>query len=139
MKRGFLVGALIIPGALAAQDARPRTPLRIVDARGAEVVVTQPTIDYGGALSTDRVSDGIRLQQGDGMVSVKWGAVDTIRVTSVNDSTRPPTLHVQVVLRNGTRRPATLLEKGRMQLLGQTDLGDYVLDLHKVRLIVPVR
>ena len=84
-------------------------------------------------------ADGIRLQQGDGIVVVKWNTVDTIRVVATNDTTRPPTLHLQVVMRNGARRTATLADKGHMQLIGQTDLGDYALDLHKMRVIVPLR
>jgi hypothetical protein len=139
MKAWFLGATILAPAALCAQGARPLTSLRVVDAQGGEGVVSNATIDYGGMISTDVQRDGIRLQQGDGAVLVKWSAVDTIRVTTVTDSTRPPTLRLEVVLRNGTRRPATLFEKGHMLIVGQTDLGNYALDLHKVRSIVPVR
>jgi hypothetical protein len=37
-----------------------------------EVVVTKASLDYG-----------------DGAIVVKWSAVDSIRVTSIDDSTRP--------------------------------------------------
>jgi hypothetical protein len=139
MKGMFLVVALIAPIVLSAQATPLLTSLRIVDAQGVEAVVAKAIIDYGGMVTSDMQTDGIRLNQGDGAVFAKWSVVDTIRVTGVDESTRPATLRLQVVLRNGTRRPATLFEKGRMQLLGETDLGEYSLDLHKVRLIVPAR
>jgi hypothetical protein len=103
------------------------------------VVVTGATIDYGGMLATDQQSDGIRLLQGDGAVLLKWSNVDTIRVTRVDESETPPRIDLEVVLRDGKRVPATLLRKGRMQLLGKTQLGGYSIGLDKIRMIVPVR
>jgi len=119
--------------------AAPPTDLRITDSRGTSVVVTGATIDYGGMLATDQQSDGIRLLQGDGAVLLKWSNVDTIRVTRVDESETPPRIDLEVVLRDGKRVPATLLRKGRMQLLGKTQLGDYSIGLDKIRMIVPVR
>jgi hypothetical protein len=117
----------------------PPTDLRITDSRGTSVVVTGATIDYGGMLATDKQSDGIRLLQGDGAVLLKWSDVDTIRVTKVDESEIPPRIDLEVVLRDRKRVPATLLRKGRMQLLGKTELGDYSIGLDKIRMIVPVR
>ena len=122
-----------------AAVAAPPTDLRITDSRGTSVVVTGATIDYGGMLATDQQSDGIRLLQGDGAVLLKWSNVDTIRVTKVDESEAPPRIDLEVVLRDGKRVPATLLRKGRMQLLGKTQLGDYSIGLDKIRMIVPVR
>ena len=119
--------------------AAPPGDLRITDSRGTSVVVTGATIDYGGTLATDKESDGIRVLQGDGAVLLKWSNVDTIRVTKVDESERPPRIDLEVVLRNRKRVPATLLRKGRMQLLGKTELGDYSIGLDKIRMIVPVR
>jgi len=119
--------------------AAPTTDLRITDSRGTSVVVTGATIDYGGMLATDQQSDGIRLLQGDGAVLLKWSNVDTIRVTRVDESETPPRIDLEVVLRDGKRVPATLLRKGRMQLLGKTQLGGYSIGLDKIRMIVPVR
>ena len=119
--------------------AAPPTDLRITDSRGTSVVVAGATIDYGGMLATDQQSDGIRLLQGDGAVLLKWSNVDTIRVTKVDESEAPPRIDLEVVLRDGKRVPATLLRKGRMQLLGKTQLGDYSIGLDKIRMIVPVR
>lgn len=140
MKAWLFVATIIAPATLLAQAPRsPTTSLRIVDAQGVEVVVANVAIDYGSMITTDLQTDGIRLQQGDGSVVVKWSGVDTIRVTGTDSTSRPPKVALQVVMRSKARRPATLAEKGRMLLIGQTDLGDYQIDLHKVRLIVPVR
>jgi hypothetical protein len=119
--------------------AAAQTDLRITDSRGTEVVVTGATIDYGGFLTTDKQTDGIRLLQGDGAVLLKWGAVDTIRVTKVDESVRPSRIELEVVLRNGNRVPAALFRKGQTRLVGTSALGNYSIALDKIRLIVPVR
>jgi hypothetical protein len=113
--------------------------LRITDSSGTQVLVTGATIEYGSLLSTDKETDGIRVLQGEGSVLLKWSTVDTIRVTKVDESAKPLRIDLEVVLRTRKRVPATLLRKGRMQLLGKTELGDYSIDLAKVRVIVPVR
>ena len=52
---------------------------------------------------------------------------------------RPARIELEIVLRNGKKVPAALLRQGQMKLLGKTDLGDYSIDLAKVRTITPVR
>ena len=118
---------------LAAHD------LRITDSRGTEVVVKNAAIDYSGFMASDKDSEGIRVLQGDGVVHVKWTDVDTLKVTRRDDSARPPRLEIEVVLRNGRKVPAALLRQGQMRLLGVTELGDYSIELDKVRAITPVR
>ena len=134
--RGSMVPTLL--SVLLAFSA-PATDLRIIDSQGTEVVVMGATIDYGGFLTTDRQTDGIRLLRGDGAVLVKWSAVDTIRVTKVDESVRPSRIELEVVLRNRNRVPAALFRKGQMRLVGTTELGNYSIALDKIRLIVPVR
>ena len=119
------------------QTAAVATDLRIVDSQGVELVVTGASIDYGGAFSADMEAEGLRIQQGDGVTLVRWSAVDSIKVFKVDSA--KTTYRLEVLMRTGKRRPATLLEKGRMQLIGKTDLGDYAIDLRKVRAIVPVK
>ena len=139
MKGPSFTFAKIVSVVLAGQIVQSSPSLRVVDTQGATVVVTNARIDYGGVLLPDVQTAGIRLQQGDAAVIAKWSAIDTIRVIGVDSTTRPATLRLQVVLRTGVKRPATLLEQGHMRLIGETDLGEYSLDLHKIRLIVPVR
>jgi hypothetical protein len=61
--------------------------LRITDSRGTEVLVRDAAVDYGGFLASDTVTDGIRVLQGDGTVTVKWVDVDSVKVVRP-DSTR---------------------------------------------------
>src|SRR5688572_9659229 len=134
--RSWMIPALM---SAAVSFAATTTDLTITDARGAQVVVTGAAIDYGGLVATDKATDGIRVLQGEGIVLLKWSTVDTLKVTKVDESVRPPRIDLEVVLRNRKRVPATLLRKGRMQLLGKTELGDYAISLDKIRMIVPVR
>jgi hypothetical protein len=70
------------------------------------VTVTGAGIDYGGFLGSDRMEDGIRIQQGDGTVMLKWADVEALKVS---------------------------------KRTGRTELGEYSIDLDKVRAITPVR
>ena len=113
--------------------------LKIKDSRGTEVLLTNASIDYSSLLTSDKERDGIRLLQGDGLVTVKWTDIDTLTVLRTDDSVRPARTELEIVLRSGKKVPAALLRKGQMKLLGKTDLGDYAIDLDKVRTITPVR
>jgi hypothetical protein len=113
--------------------------LKITDSGGTAVVVTGAAIDYGGFLSSDLETQGIRVLQGEGIVTVKWADIDTINVTGKDESVKPPRLKLEVVLRNGKKVPAALVRQGQMKLKGRTELGEYAIDLEKVRHIAPAR
>ena len=140
-----MLTAFVRPLAVAAlvfntqQTRATPTNLLITDSQGTDVVVIGVSIDYGGMLSVDKETRGIRVLQGDGAVLVKWTDLDTLRVTRRNDAVKPPRVELEIVLKNQKRVPAALLRAGKMQLLGRTDLGDYAIDLDKIRRIVPVR
>ena len=113
--------------------------LKIKDSRGTEVLLANATIDYSGFVASDMETEGIRLLQGDGMVTVKWADIESLQVVRTDDSARPPRIEVEVVLRSGKKAPAALFRQGQMKLLGKSELGDYSIDLDKVRTITPVR
>ena len=127
-----LILALTASGAGAAD-------LKIVDNRGTQVVLSGAVIDYGGMISADKEADGIRVLQGDGMVTVKWTDIESIKVVKTDDSERPPRIELEIALRNGRKLPAALFRQGRMKLLGKSELGEYSIDLDKIRSIAPVR
>jgi hypothetical protein len=129
----FLILLLLTAGGAVAAD------LKITDSRGTEVVVTGASIDYSGFLASDRETEGIRVHQGDGTVTVKWTDVESLRVVRRDDSVKPPRVEIEIVLKSGKKVPAALVRQGPMKMLGRTDLGDYSIDLDKVRTIVPVR
>jgi hypothetical protein len=125
---------------LNAQPTRTTpTNLLLTDSQGTDVVVMGVSIDYGGLLSANKETQGIRVLQGDGSVLLKWSDLDTLRVTKRDDAAKPPRVELEIVLRSHKRVPATLLRAGKMQLVGRTELGEYTIDLDKIRRIVPVR
>jgi hypothetical protein len=132
--RPVLLAALVlIPSLVAAAD------LRITDSKGTDVVVRDALVDYGGMLSADADKEGMRVQQGDAIVKLKWTAVDSITVTRVDTAVKPSRVELDVVLSGGKHVAATLFRQGAMKLTGRSDLGEYVIDLEKVRKIAPVR
>ena len=127
-----LLAFLALCGVAAAAD------LKITDSRGTEVVLTGASIDYGGLLGSEQETQGIRVLQGDGSVLVKWTNVASIKVLRRDDTAKPPRVELEIALKNGKKVPAALFRQGKMKLSGQSDLGDYSIDLDKVRSITPV-
>ena len=113
--------------------------LKVTDSRGTDVVVTGASVDYSGFMAADKETDGIRVLQGDGQVTVKWADVDSIRVIKKDDSVKPPRIELEIALRGGKKVPAALFRQGQMKLVGKTELGNYSIELDKVRAIAPVR
>ena len=128
-----LMAALLVPVAVFAAD------LRITDSRGREVVVSNAVVNYGSLLTVDEDKDGIRVEQGDGVVRLKWADVDTITVTKADTATKPARVELDIALRSGTHVAATLFRQGAMKLTGRSDLGEYTIDLDKIRRIAPMR
>ena len=129
----LLAALLLVAASASAAD------LRITDSRGTEVVVQAAAIDYGGFVASEIVTEGIRVMQGDGAVMVKWTDIETLKVTRRDESVKPPRIELEVVLRTQKKVPAALLRQGRMKLTGKTELGEYSIDLDKVRTITPLK
>jgi hypothetical protein len=136
VKRAVVLSALLLQVSAAPVLA---ADLRITDSSGATVVVIGASIDYGGFLAADVITDGIRVMQGDGMVMVKWADVESLTVTGRDDTVKPARVKLEIVLKSGTKVPASLARQGRMKLSGKTELGEYSIDLDKIRAITPVR
>ena len=130
----LLFAALLLVSATASA-----ADLRITDSRGTEVVVQSAAIDYGGFMGSEKETEGIRLMQGDGSVMVKWTDIETVKVVRRDESVKPPRIELEVVLKSQKRVPAALLRQGRMKLTGKTELGEYSIDLEKVRTITPLK
>ena len=111
--------------------------LRITDSTNTVLVVHDAFIDYGG-LMNDRETDGLRIYQGEAMVTAKWANIRSVTLTG-KDTSPQPRLRADIVPRKGTKISTTLVSKGRMKLSGKTDLGDYAIDLEKIRSIDPVQ
>jgi hypothetical protein len=72
-------------------------------------------------------------------VTLNWTDVESVKVTRRDESVKPPRIEIEISLRSGKKVPAALFRQGQMKLVGRTELGDYSIDLDKVRAIVPVR
>ena len=131
--RVLVLLALFVPCGRAAA-----TDLKVTDSRGTEVTLTNASIDYGGFLGSEKETQGIRVLHGDGVVFLKWSDVASLKVIRRDDSVKPPRVELEIVLKSGKKAPATLFRQGQMKLLGKSDLGDYSIDLDKVRAIAPV-
>jgi hypothetical protein len=123
---------LLLPSLALATD------LQVTDSQGTMVVVKDATVDYGSLLTADVDKEGIRIQQGDAVVRLKWSNVQSVAITKVDTSVKPSRVDLEVVMTNGTRTPGTLFRKGAMTLTGTAPLGDYTISLEKVRRLVPI-
>jgi hypothetical protein len=107
--------------------------LRITDSAGVELFVREVTIDYGGLLGNDRETEGIRVSQGEALVTAKWADIESLTVTGRDEAASRIT--IEIVLKTGKKVPAMLVRKGRMKITGLSDLGAYNIDLEKVKKI----
>jgi hypothetical protein len=132
MKRilGLMLFSFLLTSPALAVD------LRVLDSAGVSVVVKDTSIDYGGLLGTDKEDQGIRVSQGEALVTAKWADIDTLTITGRDASLKLMT--VEIVLRGGKTVNATLVRKGRMKLVGKSDLGDYSIDLEKIKKVTVV-
>ena len=125
---------LLVPAFARAAD------LRVTDTTGSQVIVKNATLDYPGALgAATRVSEGIRVLQGEGSVTVKWKDMQSLTIGGADGRSKAARLDVDVQLRSGRHVTATLQRPADVKLRGKTELGEYAIDLDKVRSIEPLR
>lgn len=112
------------------------TDVRVLDSKGVEVLVRDITIDYSGILGSDKDTEGVRVSQGEAQVTAKWSDIVTLTITGRDPDVGRMT--VEIGLKDGKKVNATLLRKGRMKLLGKSDLGEYSIDLEKIQKLTVV-
>jgi hypothetical protein len=112
--------------------------VKITDVTNTVIVVHEAFIDYGGLMG-DKEPDGIRLYQGEAVVTAKWSNILSVTITGKTTPPAESRLRADIVPKKGAKISTTLLSKGRMKLSGKTDLGDYAIDLEKVRVIEPLQ
>ncbi len=127
----------IVPALLLFAGQAFATDLRVTDGSSTTTLIHDAYIDYGSFMN-DKEYDGIRVYQGDAVVTAKWTNIQSLTITGKETSQKPGRVTVDIVLKKGGKVPATLLTKGRMHLVGKTELGDYFIDLDKLRTIAPV-
>ena len=118
-KRIYCVASLLLLSSVTAFAA----DLKIKDSRGTEVLVTNASIDYSSFTASDRETQGIRLLQGDGMVTVKWADIASLTVVRTDDSVRPARIELEVVLRNGKEGARRVAQTGAHEAAWQDRTG----------------
>jgi len=84
--------------------------LKITDTTNTVIVLHDPSIDYGGLMG-DKEMDGIRLYQGEAVVTAKWTNIRMVSITG-KDASPTPRLKAEVVPKKGNRISTTLVNKG---------------------------
>ena len=132
MKRtlSVVLALLVLGGSSFATD------VRITDSSGVEILVKDVSIDYGGLLGSDKDDEGVRITIGDAMVTAKWADLQSLTVTG-RDATAGR-MTVEILLKSGKNQSGQLLRKGRMKLAGRAELGEYSIDLEKIKKITVV-
>jgi len=132
MKRtlSVVLAFLILDGSAFA------TNVRITDSSGVEIVVKDVSIDYGGLLGSDKDTEGVRITIGDAMVTAKWSDLQSLTVTGRDAAAGRMT--VELLLKSGKNQAGQLLRKGRMKLAGRAEIGEYSIDLEKIKKITVV-
>jgi len=110
--------------------------LRVMDSAGVEILIKEASIDYGGILGTDKETEGIRVSQGEALVTAKWADLESLTITGRDAALSRMT--VEIAVKSGKKVNATLVRKGRMKLVGRSDLGDYSIDLEKIKKVTVV-
>jgi hypothetical protein len=121
---------LVLAGSAFATD------VRIMDSAGVEVLVKEISIDYGGLLGSDKDSEGIRVTIGDAMVTARWSDIQSLTVTGRDVAAGR--MMIEIVLKSGKAQAGQMMRKGRMKITGKAELGEYSIDLEKVKKITVV-
>jgi hypothetical protein len=127
---------LVFPAFLLLAAKLHAADVRVIDNTGVEVLVRDIAIDYSGLLGSDREVEGVRVSLGEASVTAKWADIQSLAITG-RDATQAR-MTLEIVLKDGKKVAATLVRKGRMKLTGQADLGEYSIDLEKIRKITTV-
>lgn len=127
---------LVLPTLLLLAWEAHGADAKVTDSAGIEILVKDITIDYSGILGSDKETEGVRVAQGEALVTAKWADIQSLTITGRDPAAARMT--VEIVLKDGKKVAATLIRKGRMKLSGKADLGEYSIDLEKVKRIAPV-
>ena len=127
---------LVFPAFLALTATGLAADVRVIDSTGTDVLVRDISIDYSGLLGSDKETEGVRVSQGEALVTAKWTDIQSLTITGRDPSAARMT--IEILLKDGKKVNATLIRKGRMKLTGKADLGEYSIDLEKIRKIIPL-
>lgn len=123
--------------------------LKLTDKKGNVVDISNPSIDYTRYTmfyKSDHESDGIRIKQGPGEVTVKWERIREVRFLRDTRGGDPFYIKAEMILTTGEVSKVEVLDPavgggsggGGGRLKGNTSLGDFAADLSDLRSIAVV-
>jgi hypothetical protein len=134
MKKAMFMHALIASMSLLTCASIFAVDLELTDIKGNQVELSDASLSFvlvkPEAQDTDHCS-GIPLKQGEGTVVIKWA---NIRSISFADIPNVLSLNMTVTLVDGSTRSMLVKREGRV--VGKAKLGDFTIDLPKVKMIV---
>lgn len=113
--------------------------VRVTDIKGTAVEVRNVYIDYTvypqfGVYSPDYERAGVRSDQGDGVVTIRWELIEQIVIRPVKPGVSPRRLEAEITLKN--KKVLSLdLRNSEKGLYGTTDLGDFNIGLGHISTI----
>src|SRR5262245_31437208 len=117
LSRNTARSILLVVSLLLAKNALS-TDLKITDSTNTVIIVHDAFIDYGGLMG-DKEPDGIRIYQGEAMLTAKWGNIRSVTITG-KETSAPARLKADIVPKRGNKISTALVTKGRMRLSGKT-------------------
>lgn len=143
--RMALNGATIVM-ALVWPSVASAVALQVTDSAGTVVELRKAYVNYGttqymvGGARHDNEHDGLRVSRGEATITVKWSRIQGLvieyapsRFDQEEKKRYPAQLRAKITLDDGELLPTELLA-GRLR--GESELGDYEIDLRKVRSIL---
>jgi hypothetical protein len=119
------------PIGLRVTDTKGNVVTLLFQNRGVEIDYTT----YGFMYRTDYESDGVRIRQGEGQLTVRWMKLLRIDVTKVTDAGAEG----QMVTAAGDTQPVVLVPWSKEGLMGEAELGRFSINLDKVKTIEVIR
>jgi hypothetical protein len=137
MKFKFIIPTIMLflffaIGVVSAAD------LKITDINGTVVDVLNARIDYTNysfIYTLDFESSGIRVYQGEGKVTISWSRISSLTVLQKKSDTIPDRLIADITFKDGKKSTMELVMESKKGLAGETQLGEFSIDLEKIKTI----
>lgn len=136
--RSFYVFVLLIACSLGAFPVFAAN-LRVTDKSGNVIELNDAEIDYTDysfIYTPDFENSGIRAYQGEGTTTIPWERIKEVTILSKDETTTPYRLKAKISFKKNTNEvDANLVMDSKKGLAGKTALGDFSIDLEKVKTI----
>ena len=112
--------------------------VKVTDTSGKSRIVRNVKIDYtqySVIYTPDFEYNGIRVVDGQARITIDWSKIE--KVTALKLDMDNQKLTADIFLKNGGKQSMELVMDSHQGLVGETDLGEYHIDLEKIKIIEP--